>query len=202
MQRIVLIDDHHIVREGFKYLLENHDSLSVIGEAATPEEGVRVCQTLQPDLVMLDLSLGNSSSGLDLIPKLLTVCPECRIAIVSMHNDPALVSRAFSQGAWGFISKAESPASLVNDLQRIAAGERVEPNGATDTPTRRVELSERELVIVKGIIDEKAPKVIAYDLGISDKTVYRQRANLFEKLGIRTTTDLKRIAQENGWLLQ
>ncbi len=202
MQRIVLIDDHHIVREGFKYLLENHDSLSVIGEAATPEEGVRVCQTLQPDLVMLDLSLGNNSSGLDLIPKLLTVCPECRIAIVSMHNDPALVSRAFSQGAWGFISKAESPASLVNDLQRIAAGERVEPNGATDAPTRRVDLSERELVIVKGIIDEKAPKVIAYDLGISDKTVYRQRANLFEKLGIRTTSDLKRIAQENGWLLQ
>lgn len=202
MQRIVLIDDHHIVREGFKYLLENHDSLSVIGEAATPEEGVRVCQTLQPDLVMLDLSLGNNSSGLDLIPKLLTVCPECRIAIVSMHNDPALVSRAFSQGAWGFISKAESPASLVNDLKRIAAGERVEPNGATDTSTRRVELSERELVIVKGIIDEKAPKVIAYDLGISDKTVYRQRANLFEKLGVRTTTDLKRMAQENGWLLQ
>ena len=202
MHRIVLIDDHHIVREGFKYLLENHDNLSVVGEAATPEEGVRICQAIQPELVMLDLSLGNNSSGLDLIPKLLAVCPECRIAIVSMHNDPALVSRAMSQGAWGFISKAGAPASLVNDLQRIASGERVAPHGISNTPTRRVDLSERELIIVKGIIEEKVPKVIAYELGISDKTVYRQRANLFEKLGVRSTADLKRLANEHGWLLK
>ena len=200
MNRLVLIDDHHIVREGFKRLFETDDSFEVVGEASNPEEAVEVCRRLTPDLIMVDISLGGPKSGLDLLPELAEVCPTSKRVVVSMHDDPALVVRALSQGANGFISKAEAPHVLVSLLGRVMEGETV-TSGDVRRSSLRVELTDRERDIIRGIVADKPPKVIAYDLGISDKTLYRQRANLMEKLGARTSSDVARMAQEHGWLL-
>ena len=200
MHRLVLIDDHHIVREGFKRLFESDDQFVVVGEAAAALEGVKACHQEQPDLVMLDLSLGDSVSGLDVLPQILQVSPKTCVVIVSMHDDPALVARALNLGARGFISKAEGPALLVNLLVRVMNGEII----TSSTPAQqrsRIELNERERDILRGIVADKPPKVIAYELGISDKTLYRQRANLLEKLGVRTPSSLARMAREHGWLI-
>ena len=199
MHRLLLIDDHHIVREGFKRLFDSERDFEVVADAATPEEGLEACRRTQPDLIMVDISLGNGKSGLDLLPQLAAICPTAKMVIVSMHDDPALVLRALSQGASGFISKAEAPTELVSLLARILNGEIVTSQDVNAT-AQRIDLNQRERDIILGILQEKAPKVIAYDLGISDKTLYRQRANLMEKLGARTNGDVIRMAKEHGWV--
>ena len=200
MHRLLLIADHHIVREGFKRLFDSERDFEVVADAATPEEGLEACRRTKPDLIMVDISLGNGKSGLDLLPQLAAICPTAKMVIVSMHDDPALVVRALSQGANGFISKAEAPHVLVNLLGRVMSGETV-TSGDVRRSSLRVELTVRERDIIRGIVADKPPKVIAYDLGISDKTLYRQRANLMEKLGTRTSSDVARMATEHGWLL-
>ena len=200
MNRLVIIDDHHIVREGFKRLFDGNEEFKVVGEASSASEALTVCRRETPDLIMIDISLGGPKSGLDLLPELAEVSPNSKRVVVSMHDDPALVVRALSQGANGFISKAEAPGTLVNLLGRVIAGETV-TSGDVRAPRLRIDLTDRERDIIRGIIADKAPKAIAYDLGISDKTLYRQRANLMEKIGARTNGDVIRMAKEHGWAL-
>lgn len=98
MNRLVLIDDHHIVREGFKRLFQSEETFAVVGEASNAEEAIEVCRRTEPDLIMIDISLGGPKSGLDLLPELAEACPTSKRVVVSMHDDPALVVRALSLG--------------------------------------------------------------------------------------------------------
>jgi len=203
MKRILLVDDHAIVREGFKRLIAGLDDFMVIAEADGPDEALVAVRVLQPDIAVLDVSLGAGQSGLDLLRKLVAVAPGLKCIMLSMHDDPGLVVRALEYGARGYVTKAVAPDELPGLLMRVDAGEVVVSSdlaGISSSPPS-ANLTPREREILHGLLADRAPKAVAADLGISDKTLYRHRANLMEKLGARTPGDLARIARERGLLL-
>lgn len=203
MHRLLLIDDHAIVREGFKRLLDGVPGFDVAGEAASIAEALALTRRLQPDIAILDISLGAGNSGLSLLPQLAQVAPAMKRVVLSMHDDPALVLRALESGAHGYATKAMAADELPALLQRIAAGEQALSSDLAPTGTRTIattHLTQRELETLRGLLADRAPKAIAADLGISDKTLYRHRANLMEKLGARNRADLQRVARERGLL--
>jgi len=204
MHRILLIDDHAIVRAGFRRLLEEADGFDVVAEAGNPAEALEAAARHQPDLALVDLSLGNEASGLPLLLQLHEVRPELRCVVLSMHDDPALVVRAMERGACGYFSKAVAAEELLDGLRRVMAGERVlssdlAPPAGSQAPAPTLTTRERETL--RGLLSNLPPKVVAAALGISDKTLYRHRANLMEKLGARHAGELARIARERGLLV-
>lgn len=203
MLRILLIDDHAIVREGFKRLFDGATGFIVVAEAGNGADALAAVRLHRPDIAVLDLSLGAGGSGLTLLPQLVDVAPAMKCIVLSMHDDPGLVLRALESGAHGYVTKATAADELVGVLQRVVAGEcalssdLAPPSSRTTT----VHLTQRERATLRGLLSDHAPKAIAAELGISDKTLYRHRANLMEKLGARTTADLARIARERGLLV-
>lgn len=205
MLRILLVDDHAIVREGFKRLFAETEGFEVVAEAASVEAALEAARRVRPDIAVLDLSLGTGGSGLALLPPLRATVPGIRCVLLSMHDDPGLVLRALDLGAQGYVSKAVAAEELVGLLRRVADGEMVlssdlVPPSATAFRSAGG-LTARERDTLRGLLADRPPKAIAADLGISDKTLYRHRANLMEKLGARTHGDLVRIARERGLLL-
>ncbi|WP_460822098.1 response regulator [Lysobacter olei] len=202
MIRILLVDDHAIVREGFKRLCEAAPDLQVIAEAGTAEEAMAAVRLHSLDVALVDISLGQQS-GLQLLPALLAIAPTLKPVVVSMHEDPALVVRAMDNGAHGYITKGAAAQELLSALRRVHAGERVLSSDIA--PMRphadATRLSQRERETLRGLLSQQPPKALAIDLGISVKTLYRHRANLMEKLGARNAADLARIAQERGLLI-
>lgn len=203
MLRVLLIDDHAIVREGFKRLFEAADDFTVVAEAANAIDALAAVRQHQPDIAVLDLNLGVGDSGLNLLPRLAVAAPAMKRVVLSMHDDPGLVSRALESGAHGYVTKASVADELISVLLRVAAGECVLSSdlGPKPSPTPIVGLTQRERDTLRGLLSDRVPKAIAADLGISDKTLYRHRANLMEKLGARTAGDLVRITRDRGLLL-
>ena len=204
MLKVLLVDDHAIVREGFKRLFADADGVEVVAEAATADAALHAAGKSRPDIAVIDLNLGAGGNGLALLASLRQTHPQIRCIMLSMHDDPGLVLRALDQGAAGYVSKAVAPEELIGLLQRAAAGETVLSSDIAPLSNMlaRVSLSARELDTLRGLLSGAAPKAIAADLGISDKTLYRHRANLMEKLGARTHTDLVRIVREKGLLVE
>lgn len=204
MRRILLIDDHAIVREGFKRLFDGAVDFMVVGEAADAESALAVARNLQPDIAVIDLNLGGGRSGLAVIPQLASVAPAMKRVVLSMHDDTGLVLRALDSGAHGYVTKAVAHDELPDLLRRLDEGGIVLSSDLS-VPTRSARhvpsLTERERATMRGLLSDRPPKAIAADMGISDKTLYRHRANLMEKLGARSQGDLARIARERGLLL-
>ncbi|MBW8313084.1 MAG: response regulator transcription factor [Rhizobium sp.] len=203
MHRILLIDDHAIVREGFRRLLEEADGFEVVAEAGTPTEALASARLHAPDLALVDLSLGTESSGLVLLMQLHETFPKMRCVVLSMHDDPGLVVRALERGAQGYFSKAVAAEELLGGLRRVLAGERVLSSDLSPTAASAPAstLTARERETLRGLLSNLPPKVVAAALGISDKTLYRHRANLMEKLGARHPGELAHIARERGLLV-
>lgn len=205
MHRVLLIDDHAVVREGFRRLLDEADGFEVVAQAGTPSEAVAAARRHKPDLALVDLSLGNEHSGLVLLAQLQEAVDGLRCVMLSMHDDPALVVRALERGARGYFTKAVAPEELIEGLRRVLAGERVLSSDLTPAnanaagPACQLTLRERETL--RGLLSGLPPKVVAAALGISDKTLYRHRANLMEKLGARHPGELAQIARERGLLV-
>lgn len=204
MRRILLIDDHAIVREGFKRLFEGAEDFTVVAEATSADEALAAARNLQPDIAVVDLNLGGGGSGLALLPQLAVAAPAAKRVVLSMHDDPGLVLRALDSGAHGYITKAVAHDELPALLRRLDEGG-VVLSSDLSRPAGQVRqasgLTERERETLRGLLSDRPPKAIAADLGISDKTLYRHRANLMEKLGARSQGDLVRIARERGLLL-
>lgn len=202
MIRVLLIDDHAIVREGFKRLIESSPGFVVVAEASNADEALSRLERVSADIALVDISLGNGGgSGLDLIALLRDLMGGLRCVVLSMHDDSGLVLRALQQGARGYFTKAVAADELLDGLRRIHAGEVVlssdlSPPVSNPSPL----LTPRERATLRGLLSDRPPKAIAYDLGISDKTLYRHRANLMEKLGARSNADLARITRERGLL--
>ena len=204
MLRILLIDDHAIVRAGFKSLIAGTEGFEVAAEASNAASALEMARRYQPDMAVLDLSLGDDS-GLSLLPRLRAAAPGMRVVLLSMHEDPSLVLRALEEGAQGYVTKAVAAEELITLLRRAATGEIVFSSDllpSTVQPSRTVRLTPRERETLRGLLSDRPPKAIASDLGISDKTLYRHRANLMEKLGARTHGDLVRIVRERGLLME
>ena len=192
MYSIVLVDDHAIVREGFKRLIEMEPDLEVVAECRNADDAVEAIGQRRPDLVALDLSLPDGS-GLPLIEHLLSVAPGTRIVVLSMHDGEPYVSEALRRGASGYVTKGVAPEELVAGLRAVMQGERFL---SSDLRQRRADRPGE----TNDTLYRLTPKQVAAELGIGQKTVYIHRASLMGKLGAGSELDLYRLASERGLL--
>jgi len=205
MLRIVLVDDHALVREGFKRLIEQEPDLDVVAECRNADEAVEAVTQQMPDLVAVDLTLPDGS-GLPLIEHMLSVSPKTRAVVLSMHDGEPYVSEALRRGASGYVTKGVAPEELVAALRAVMNGEvylssdlrarRAERPSAELDPYNRLTAREREVFLL--LAAGRAPKQVAGELGIGQKTVYIHRASVMNKLGAGSELDLYRMASERG----
>jgi len=208
--RILLVDDHQILRDGLKVLLESEGGMQVVGEASTGMEGIALTRSLHPDLAVVDLSLPDIS-GLEVIRQIRMINPACRIVVLSMHTKRDFVIEAIEAGCDGYVPKSSAHTSLLQAIHVVLSGERyLHPKAATalvDSLTgsqtaaeKFAALSDREQEVLRLTAMGYTSREIAEKLFISSKTVetYRQRA--MEKLDLEHRTDLIRFALRAGLL--
>ena len=198
---ILLVDDHSLVRLGFRRILEDAADLRVVGEAADGEEAVRLAQELRPRVIVMDCALPGVS-GLVATRRILEKLPDTAILMLSMHSEDTLVKQALQAGARGYILKSAVDLELVTAVRNVAAGETVlDPQVAPPSALkgeRDYGLTARELEILQLIVDGKSNKEIATQLDLSANTVAVHRANIMDALGIHKTAELVVYAIRNG----
>jgi DNA-binding NarL/FixJ family response regulator len=203
MIRVLLVDDHELLRAGLRSRLEREPGIAVVGEADSAERAVLVARKLQPDLILLDLLLPRKS-GADVIPELAEVAPEARVLVVSSQASPSAVRRALSAGAAGYLPKRASDRELVGAIQMVAeGGGYVDPElGArliTPKGSPALEpLSERERDVLALLALGYTNQEIGKKLFISVRTVDTHRAHIMRKLLLDTRAELVMFALANG----
>ena len=210
MTTIVLADDHHIVRQGLRALLEVETDLQVIGEAGDGLEAVRNVETLNPSVLVLDLMMPGLN-GLDVLKQIKRRAPQTHIVILSMYANEAYVVEAFSNGASGYVLKDSSSADLVQAVREAAAGrnylspplsdraiEAYQEKAKDATLDRYETLTSREREVLHLAAEGRTNHEIATRLGISSRTAETHRSNLMHKLDLHTQADLIRFALRRG----
>jgi DNA-binding NarL/FixJ family response regulator len=199
--KVLLVDDHSLVRRGFRRMLEDEADIAVIGEASNGDEAVRLARELVPQVIVMDCALPGTS-GLAATRKILETAPPKAILMLSMHSEDTLVRQALDAGARGYILKNAVDLELATAIRRVAAGEIVLDAQLAKPVTLRGErnagLTARELEILQLIVNGKSNKEIADDLKLSANTVAVHRANIMETLGIHKTAELVVYAIRNG----
>ena len=209
MIRVVLVDDHAVVRSGLRLLLEKQDDIEVVGEAGNAKDAIFRARALKPDVILLDVVMPGES-GIEVLPKLLKESPETRVLLLSMQDDPSYVRHAFSAGASGYLLKEAADDELVQALREVAGGRRyVHPTlgarlAAAEAEARaRAEadpLSEREREVLRLLALGHTNQEIAKLLFISVRTAETHRAHVMRKLRLSTRAELVRHALEQGLL--
>ncbi len=199
--KVLLVDDHSLVRRGFRRMLEDEADIAVIGEASNGDEAVQLARELAPQVIVMDCALPGTS-GLAATRKILETDPSKAILMLSMHSEDTLVRQALDAGARGYILKNAVDLELAAAIRRVAAGELVlDPQLAKPANLRgerNAGLTARELEILQLIVNGKSNKEIADDLKLSVNTVAVHRANIMETLGIHKTAELVVYAIRNG----
>jgi DNA-binding NarL/FixJ family response regulator len=206
--RIVLADDHAIVREGLKRIVADVSDFQVVGEAADGTEAMRAVRELDFDVLVLDLSMPGRS-GMELIKLVKAEKPKLRILVLSMHQEMQYAVRAIKSGASGYLTKESAPAQLEQAIRKISGGgayisaEVAEqlalgamPGGGESLPHES--LSDREFEVFRLLVAGDAVSDIAAKLNLSVKTVSTHKANLMQKLGLANPTELVRYAIKHG----
>jgi DNA-binding NarL/FixJ family response regulator len=198
---VLLVDDHSLVRRGFRRILEDAPDIAVVGEASDGAEAVRLAEKLHPRLVVMDCALPGMS-GLDATRRILQKFPEIAILMLSMHSEDTWVHQALDAGARGYILKSAVDMELVTAIRRVVEGEIVlDPQisrGTTLKGEGKSGLTVRELEVLKLIVAGKSNKEIATDLDLSANTVAVHRANIMDALGIHKTAELVVYAIRSG----
>jgi two-component system response regulator NreC len=205
--RIVVADDHAIVRSGLRLLLEREDDLEVVAEAGNADEAVRAARLEKPDIVLLDVVMPGRS-GLEAVPEILSAANGTRVLVLSMQDDPAYVREAFAAGASGYMLKEAADAELVQAVREVAGGGRyVHPalgarlaQAEVEAAKRAAEdpLSEREREVLRLLALGHTNQEIAKQLYISVRTAETHRAHIMQKLGLSTRAELVRYALDQG----
>jgi DNA-binding NarL/FixJ family response regulator len=199
--KVLLVDDHNLVRRGFRRMLEDEADIVVVGEASNGDEAVQLARELAPQVIVMDCALPGIS-GLAATRKILETAPPKAILMLSMHSEDTLVRQALDAGARGYILKNAVDLELAAAIRRVAAGELVLDAQLAKPATLRGErnagLTARELEILQLIVNGKSNKEIAHDLKLSVNTVAVHRANIMETLGIHKTAELVVYAIRNG----
>lgn len=199
--KVLLVDDHSLVRRGFRRMLEDEADIVVVGEAGNGDEAVQLARELAPQVIVMDCALPGTS-GLAATRKILEADPSKAILMLSMHSEDTLVRQALDAGARGYILKNAVDLELAAAIRRVAAGELVLDAQLAKPATLRGErnagLTGRELEVLQLIVNGKSNKEIADDLKLSVNTVSVHRANIMETLGIHKTAELVVYAIRNG----
>ena len=203
MIRVLLVDDHELLRAGLRSRLESEPGIGVVGEADTAERAVLMARKLQPDLILLDMLLPRKN-GDDVIPELAEVAPEAKVIVVSSQAAPSSVRRVLSAGAAGYLPKRSSDGELVAAIQLVAGGagyvdpdlgaQLVNPNGSLALEP----LSERERDVLQLLALGYTNQEIGKKLFISVRTVDTHRAHIMRKLELETRAELVMFALANG----
>ncbi|HKK65794.1 MAG TPA: response regulator transcription factor [Clostridia bacterium] len=205
MIRVVIADDHDLIRDGFRRLIEDEPSISWAGEARTAEELFKVLESIACDVVLLDLSLPDRS-GLDVVKDIRVSYPHCRVLILSMHPEERYAQRALQGGAAGYISKGKASEELIEALHSVGRGERYISSTyarqmvfdkAGNHPPHNL-LTDREFQVLLLIGEGKSVGQIAEHLNMSINTVYTHRRKLMEKMQLYSNTELVHYALEYG----
>jgi two-component system response regulator NreC len=209
--RVLLADDHVVLRSGLRLLLTSQNEFEVIGEASSGTETLSLAEQLQPDLILLDLSMP-VLGGLDALPTLRKLVPSTRILILTMHDDPQYLRQALKLGASGYVLKKAADAELLSAMRSVLRGEvYVHPSmtrilledmlpksQSGDNKDSWSNLSEREQEVLKMVAFGHTSAEIAEQLNLSAKTVETYRARGMEKLGLRTRAALVKFALQEG----
>ncbi|MGH8084404.1 MAG: response regulator [Lysobacter sp.] len=200
--RVLICDDHTLIRAGLRRLVESFDGIEVVAEAASADEAVLQARATVPDAVLLDLSMPGRN-GFEALDELRRVCPDTAVVIMSMHDDASHVREALARGALGFVVKEAAPAELEIALRAAGAG-RTYLSPQVSAPQLRAttlarsdgvdRLPPRQREILAALGAGRSTKQIAGDLGISPKTVETHRARIMDALSCRSSIELLRVA--------
>ncbi len=210
--RVLITDDHSIIREGLRLILETTDDIEVIGEAADGVEALQLVAEQQPDVVLMDLRMPGMD-GLTAIEHLQHDHPQVAIVILTTYNEDDLMLRGLQAGAKGFLLKDTSRDTLLDTIQAAAKGESLlgadvmnrllahtqaegkRPSAAADSP-----LTERELQTLRAVANGKTNKGAALQMGISERTVKAHLTSVYNKLGVDSRAAAIAVAAQKGWL--
>lgn len=197
---VLLVDDHRLVRLGFRRLLEDDPDLVVVGEATNGDEAIALAASLRPQVIVMDCAMPGVS-GLDATRRILASDPSVAILMLSMHSEDTLVRQAMAAGARGYVLKSAMDLDLAAAVRRVAAGETVlDPQlvqpAAIAGQSRP--LSPRELEVLRLICDGQSNKEIAVALGLSSNTISVHRTNIMSALGVHKAADLVVYALRHG----
>jgi len=209
--RVLIVDDHAVVRAGLRLLLESEEDLEPVGEAGSARDAIFQARALKPDVILLDVVMPGDS-GIDVMPTLLHEHPEVKILVLSMQDDPQYVRQAFAAGASGYVLKEAADTEVVSAVREVAAGGRyVNPAlgarlvAADTAAARRAEqdpLSEREHEVLRLLALGHTNQEIAQQLYISVRTAETHRAHIMQKLRLSSRAELVHYALEQGLLAE
>jgi DNA-binding NarL/FixJ family response regulator len=199
--KVLLVDDHALVRRGFRLMLEDDPEIEVAAEASDGEEAVKLAEKIQPRVIVMDCALPKMD-GMEATRRIKKQWPEIAVLMLSMHSEDTWVRLALESGANGYILKSAVDMDLADAIKRVAAGNTVlDPRVSLPQVLkgeRASGLTNREVEILRLIVGGKSNKEIAVDLGLSVNTVAVHRANIMENLGIHNTAELVVYAIKNG----
>jgi two-component system, NarL family, invasion response regulator UvrY len=203
---VLLVDDHAVVREGYRRLLERHGDIVVIGEAADAATAHSLFCCLNPQIVVMDITLPGTS-GIEAMRRMLIYKPDTRVLIFSMHEDAIFAKRALQAGAFGYVTKASAPNVLVDAVHSVAGGKKYLSaeiarklalrDFAVD-PAAADGLSHREFEVLRLLAQGLSVKEIAQSMGLNPKTIANHQSAIKQKLGADTAIQLFRKAAELG----
>jgi DNA-binding NarL/FixJ family response regulator len=203
---VLLVDDHAVVREGYRRLLEVSGGITVVGEAASAADAYQQFCSLTPDVAVMDIALPGVS-GIEGMRRILAHEPKARVLMFSMYEDAIFVRRALEAGAAGYLTKAAAPRVLVEAVATIASGRRfLSPDvaqmlalqPASSESSSHDVLSAREFEVLKLLVEGGTLNEIAQQLGLNPKTVSNHQSSIRQKLGAETATQLLRAAMRLG----
>jgi DNA-binding NarL/FixJ family response regulator len=210
--RILLADDHAVVREGLKTLIRAQRDMTVVGEADDGQSAVQLAAELKPDVVVIDVSMPNMNGAMA-AQQLKKNQPDIKIIALTVHEDRSYLERLLGAGASGYVLKRAAPQDLIKALRAVAAGGiYLDPQVAgtvvesfvggrrTVKPLSTGQLTERETGVAKLVARGYTNKEISTQLGVSVKTVETHKAHCMEKLRLRSRAELVRYACDRGWL--
>lgn len=214
MVNIMLVDDHQIIRDGIKQLLEDEGNLKVVMEAVNVDEAIKQLQYMQPHVIITDLSMPNKN-GFELLKHITSEFPDIGVIILSMHIEDVYIKKAIKLGVKGYLPKDISKYQLIEAIMKVSQGEQyfsnqvtqilmkdlLRQNKGSDEMQRLQKLTQREKEIIDLIMEGLSSSQIAEKLFISTRTVENHRANIMGKLQVKNTIELVKFIMENKSML-
>jgi two-component system response regulator NreC len=209
--RLLLVDDHEVVRSGLRMLLESQEDIQIVGEAGTAAEALEAVERLEPEVILLDIGLPDMS-GIQVMERIREIEPDIAVVALTIHEDKEYFFKMLDAGATGYVPKRAAPDELLTAIRAAAQGQvYLYPSLATllvkdyldqDAEARESRklngLTERELEVLTHVADGATNAEIGLDLGISPKTVARHRENIMAKLNLHSRTELVKYAIRKG----